>query len=282
MALFKKIDLILLCLILSLIFWVLESLIDISFSLSEYIVSGTHYFKAFIYPEGHELYMRIIVISILLTFGIFVQLLINKQRFIALHDPVTNAPNYKYVISELKKYFSYKQRSSYYIAVIKINRLSLIQRTLSNDLLNIFVSNVVKRLMGHMEHYFIGACWFSHFVFVINDKTSQAALDILSLKLNKAFEENFIIGKIPFHVDWNMGFVSMSDAHSAKESIQLACHALKDSYASGNNIATYQQGTEKEELLRIKRVGEIYKGIQHNEFKVYLQPKVELSSGSPH
>lgn len=279
----KKMDIFLLSILLSAIFWISESFIDYTFfnekkSIS-YSIMNSFWFEL-THPNQRELSMCFLVVSLMLLFGFISQIFINKQRFFATHDAITKAPNNRIIEQYIRQCFFDQDKKHGYIAVMKLNQLSLIHRILGIQYVNQLVSNVVDRLNLYLSENFIGMFLFGDFFFFIENKTIEVALKDLNKKLVEIFEKDVFLQGIPYHVEKNIGIARLSDAGTYDNAISMCYKALTNSYLNGDGIAIYEKSLDKEDKEKLLFIGELYTAIKKGEISIYLQPKVCLKTNS--
>lgn len=165
---FKKIDIFLLSIFFSIVFWISESSINYIFFNEKYFSNNkiSHPLKdsflhELIHPGQNELSMCILVVSLMLLFGALSQVFINKQRFFATHDAITKAPNNRLIEIFIKQCLLDPNKKNSYIAVMKLDQLSLIHRILGIKYVNQLACDVVDRLKVYLAGNFIGTFLFS-------------------------------------------------------------------------------------------------------------------------
>lgn len=214
----------------------------------------------------------------------------NKLEFQVYFDPLTKLKNVNslyndYTCSSYKKtnchckdfckgmeYFDLQS-----VIMININSITSISNILGNHIGNqtlIKISNILKT---YLSNYYIDLYKYSgnKFIFLLPKKVNITAKDILSL-----LEQPIIIEENIFTMNISIGVYSIDESkENIFESIKKASIALNNARKeNGSFIKYYDKSIEK--ILRDKFIleNDIKIGIDHNEFLLSYQPKVNCKT----
>ena|SRR3989344_3810045 len=125
-------------------YWILETLIHMIFFSGNYSSRQLdpttflmRFLYAFMHPDPHEFYMRLLISIIILGYGAYLYRLIRQelsnQEHSALYDALTNIPNRKLLIDKIESTLKLSRRKSQPFALFHINpaRMTPIRRLLS-------------------------------------------------------------------------------------------------------------------------------------------------------
>jgi EAL domain-containing protein (putative c-di-GMP-specific phosphodiesterase class I)/HAMP domain-containing protein len=188
------------------------------------------------------------------------------------YDANTGLTNRSEFLSRLEKLFSEKPKA-YSITVIQISTIRQVNYILGNDIARDVTSMVaarLKKLPNGIECSRLGDTLFA-VMHNHNQITTHIIKDTLSIPLTHDDYEidiNFTVG------------VSENDQDTPPEAaLQRARAALYR--AEENNIEIAEYDSEKDEPNEdsLTLMGEMRRGLQADEFQLYVQPKIDIKSG---
>jgi EAL domain-containing protein (putative c-di-GMP-specific phosphodiesterase class I)/GGDEF domain-containing protein len=278
----KRIDMILLSLIFTALFWIGESLVHFIFFEGQFVsknpIAHQHigYFLELFHPDQHELYMRLTFCLSLVLFGVIMQLIVSRLRFILSHDPITNLPNAVAITPQLRQLL--KNKSPHYLALVKLTHLKLIDQNLGSQYANLLVREVGRKATSRYGEFFLGVFRFSTFAFVIPMDAQSLAKNHLKKLMGVLFHDDIELSGIPFHVEAHASLTKINHANNIKTLLRFAYTAIDESLKTSSDITLFKTELDNMRNEDIRFVALFHKGIKSKQFKIYAQPKVDLNT----
>lgn len=202
-----------------------------------------------------------------------------QLSYLANYDALTSLPNRLYFKSQLHDAM---MRTSKEIVVIRVNidRFRFINDSIGNTAADELLKKIAIRIrdLNHPHVKLIarmGSDDFAIFLELKNSKDVQGYLD----KLIQSVDYPLVIYEHELYVKLSIG-VSVYPLHARQVDglINRAEQALQQAKRNGgDNICWYSQDLKVYSLANLQLESELRSAINHNELKIYYQPKVNLN-----
>ncbi len=215
-----------------------------------------------------------------------------RVKYLAFFDGLTGLPNRTYLEQELNRVLTLSKRLQRKTAVIfaNIDRFSRINESYGLAVGDALLQAVAHRIKDCLRDYDITArtgklvlgniSRFSgdEFAIVIDElETPEVGLRI-AMRITQAMAEPFHLPQITLHVSLSMGLaIAPADGESSHELIEKADAAMRTAKDKGRNrVEFYCHDISEAARTRMALESELRYAIEHQEFELYLQPKIAL------
>ncbi len=205
----------------------------------------------------------------------------HKLLFISQHDPITQLPNRAYFFDYLSKYLEKDDNElPFAIMTIGIDRFPQINQALGYQIGDRLLNHVAQRLEKELTQVQMLARLASNVFIVIVPEITPQNYQPLADKVMDIFSTPFSVYTVQIDIDVLIGFSFYpQDDISAAPLIQKADLALYAARYDVDRIDIYQQNKDPHHRNKISLMSELRDGINQNEFRVFYQPKVDLTKG---
>jgi len=119
------------------------------------------------------------------------------------------------------------------------------------------------------------------FSFILSDLKTGEGAAVVAERVMKAFEEPFELDGVKFYLNVSVGIsVYPENGQTINELLRCAENALVRSKRDGGNEYTFfSDSMNKNMAERIRMEGNIRKAVKEQEFVLYYQPKVDITTG---
>jgi len=202
----------------------------------------------------------------------------------ANHDSLTNLPNRTLFMTELKKNIQQAKNNQTNLALffIDLDQFKQINDSLGHDVGDKVLQIAAKRLKSKIRsNDLLARLGGDEFVAIINFKDIKYISHIASNILK--------ITKEPIHIDEHTLYISSSigisiypkDATNEKDLLKFADTAMYKAKDEGrNNYQFYDTQMTQKAYEKIIIKSELKNAISNNEFIIYLQPQIDISTNT--
>jgi len=218
-----------------------------------------------------------------------VELRTHEMERLSLFDPLTSLANRNLFQYEAQQAVNNYQQGNLKgapipkvgIILLDLDKFKRINDSLGHQLGDRLLGKIAERLKNATRSLgLVARLGGDEFAILVRNIKNAKQLELLSRKINQ------LIGK-PVQIDSNKMVVSCSIGASiiagkqaASDLIrhaEIAMYKAKDSGGNGYQLFDAAMATEAHRNLSLE--AEIRRGFEHNEFTLYLQPKVNMDSG---
>lgn len=203
----------------------------------------------------------------------------------AYHDALTGLPNRFKLHDELKQRIDQAQRKGTKVAIffIDLDNFKTINDTLGHsegDKFLLTAAEELRKSLGHND--VIGRLGGDEFVLIISDVISPIKIINAHDNIVRRFSEPFYVKGHEYRISCSIGIsLYPQDSDNASALIRKADMAMYHAKHMGKNRFHYfDESLERNALERVKLESDLMNAIAHDEFELYLQPKVSLLTGS--
>ena len=205
-------------------------------------------------------------------------------KYQAYHDALTKLPNRYLLYDRLKMMISHANRNKEKLAVmlLDLDRFKRINDTMGHPAGDLLLQEVATRLKDSLrDGDTVSRLGGDEFCIILEDIKSIENVLKVSQKIFKAFSKPFVLRNHELYVTTSIGVsIFPNDGDDVETLIKNADTAMYEAKAQGrNNVRLYTASMNDEALERLAIENEIIKGLEKNEFVVYYQPQLNLSTG---
>jgi diguanylate cyclase (GGDEF)-like protein len=207
-----------------------------------------------------------------------------EQEHLALHDDLTGLANRALFRDRVKQAIRVAEREQQTIAILlmDLDRFKEINDTLGHHHGDIVLKETARRLLTTLrETDTISRLGGDEFAMVLPHVPDPAAVLHVVDKITAALRVPFIVQGLTLDVGASIG-VAFFPAHGKDVDtlIQRADVAMYLAKTAKTAVEIYAVERDNYSPSRLALVGELRSAIEHNEFIVHYQPKVDLQSGT--
>ncbi len=210
---------------------------------------------------------------------------LNKKQveYIAFHDSLSELPNRAYIRENLQQIVETMRKNNFGALVfIDVDNFKNVNDTLGHNVGDELILKVVYLLKESLKDQDI-LCHMSIDKFLIINRSSNDELEIAGrvYDLMKKLKNNFDIEEYNIYVTASMGVAMYpKDGVNSDKLLRNADIAINFAKNSGKN--TYKFFTEEMKIKVAEEVAlqkELRQAVQREEFRVFYQPKINISTG---
>ncbi|KQL44766.1 hypothetical protein AN963_25725 [Brevibacillus choshinensis] len=202
---------------------------------------------------------------------------------LAYHDALTDLPNRRMYVQQLTKEIMQAKRFQSNMAVLflDMDRFKDINDSFGHDVGDMLLIEVAKRLQACVQPgdsvARLGGDEFTILLCQLTDsKQAEAVAELIMSQLQKPFELNGHLVTISSSIGIAM---FPQDGENAEDLLKRADTALYSVKSQGRNgYSLFDPTMEAKSLERILMENELRKAIEHEQFQVYYQPKMDIGS----
>ena len=206
-----------------------------------------------------------------------------EQEHLALHDVLTGLANRALFRDRVKQALRVAEREQQTVAVLlmDLDRFKEINDTLGHHHGDIVLQETARRLQATLRGTdTIARLGGDEFAMVLVHVPDPATIVLVAEKIRAALSVPFIVQGLTLDVRASIG-VAFSPAHGKDVDtlIQRADVAMYLAKTAQSGCEIYAVEKDQYSASRLALVGELRNAIDHDEFVVHYQPKVDLRSG---
>jgi diguanylate cyclase (GGDEF)-like protein/PAS domain S-box-containing protein len=208
-----------------------------------------------------------------------------EKEFLAFYDPLTKLPNRILTADRIKQALAQAKRDNSMLAIlfIDLDNFKTINDSIGHSAGDKVIQAVAKRLTAHIrQNDTVSRHGGDEFLLVATNVESIGDVTKIAQKVIDLFKEPFYTDDYVFTVSASIG-ISMypdsgKDYSTLLKEADLAMYKAKE--RGKNTFEFSEEGSSLQLLHQLKIQNKILDGIKQNEFELYYQPQVELSSGN--
>jgi diguanylate cyclase (GGDEF)-like protein len=209
------------------------------------------------------------------------QKLAKKERYKALHDPLTGLPNRKLFSINVKKTikFSKKNNNTFSVLMIDLNRFKEINDTLGHDIGDGVLVEISKRFNQIInKEQIVARLGGDEFALIIPDADNKQVISVCKA-LHESLNPLILVKHYALTVDMSVG-VAMYPEHGTdirmllKNSDVAMYQSKKDKVRS----VVYDEYLNRDSLRRLELISAIKQALVNHDFELYYQPIINTKN----
>ena len=199
----------------------------------------------------------------------------------AFSDPLSGLPNRRFILDKLSDLVSRSEPKPFAVLGLDLDGFKEINDTMGHDygdLLLIAVSRGINDVLNNAA--LLGRLGGDEFIVIIEDITCKKALNQLALDINAYLVKGFLIADKHVNVTTSIGIALFPDDGKTVESlVKCADLAMYKSKEKGrNNHHFFHESMLIDVVKKHELVEDLRKSISNDEFELYYQPIIDLST----
>ncbi|WP_409345218.1 putative bifunctional diguanylate cyclase/phosphodiesterase [Paenibacillus sp. MBLB4367] len=207
----------------------------------------------------------------------------NRIRHMAYYDDMTGLPNRRYFKEKLAEALAAASPEKIAVFYMDIDRFKLVNDSFGYDYGNMLMLQVAERLTRCISaDDFLARTEGDEFAIGYTGVMSAEELRRRADTIAKLLEQPFVVGGDSIHLSTSIGVSLFSGAEEedAETLMKYAEIALSQSKESGkNNYQVFNQAMKTGSMQRLKMESELRRALLNEEFELFYQPQMEVSSG---
>jgi PAS domain S-box/diguanylate cyclase (GGDEF) domain len=203
---------------------------------------------------------------------------------LAYHDTLTDLPNRRLFMDRLRKEVRQAQRCHSQLAIIflDLDRFKYINDSLGHEAGDLFLIKAAQRISHCIRSSdMVARLGGDEFIVLLTNISSSAEVESVSQRIQTSLQEPIELCGQSHSMSCSMGIALFpADGRDPDELLKradMALYAVKDS--GRNGVSFFHSDMEERSLERILLENELKKAIQHEQFRIDYQPKLDLSTG---
>ncbi|MEK4426197.1 bifunctional diguanylate cyclase/phosphodiesterase [Solibacillus sp. FSL K6-1523] len=203
-----------------------------------------------------------------------------KMQFMAYHDDITNLPNERYLMENLKKRI-YINDSQSAILAIEIDRFSTFKASLGKTCADQMLGMTAKRLQQILPgKYVLSILRDGSFILVIDDMKNTQYLMQLALQLQQIMKEPFDIQHFSLKGVLNIGIALYPvDAKNEEEFVMAAIYAMDEARKHPSRIKFYETTMSYGMAEKVILENDLHNALENDELFLEYQPQINIQTG---
>ncbi|HSQ05402.1 MAG TPA: diguanylate cyclase, partial [Burkholderiales bacterium] len=207
-----------------------------------------------------------------------------KLVYLAHYDGLTALPNRTLFLDRLRQTLAQARRRDKLVAImfLDLDRFKITNDTLGHSAGDDLLTQVASRLLDRVRvGDTVGRFGGDEFGLILSDLRTLEDARHVAQKIMNAFEEPFLLERSEVYVSGSIG-ISMYPADSDDEGTLMknADAAMYRAKESGrNNFQFYTAEMNAQALHRLDMESSLRRALEREEFLLYYQPKVSLTTG---
>jgi diguanylate cyclase (GGDEF)-like protein len=202
----------------------------------------------------------------------------------ALHDRLTDLPNYNFLIQKLERLFAEaaKQDGKIHLLSIQLSRIGAISSTLGHKASDQVVSLAAELLQRNLEATeVLGHIGSEEFLLIVSGGEIDSALERAEI-LRDILIAGVTLERVNFQLQSTIGIACYPE-HGTEpaDALRKACIARSEAESRGEELGIYRHGREHFHVRQFRIVNDLRGAIRRNEIRVWYQPKIRLPEGTP-
>ncbi len=213
------------------------------------------------------------------------QSIADREEHITFHarfDALTGLPTRLSALDEIEAAILRAATNTQPVTVllVDLNNFSDIGSSLGYDISDALRCQAAERLRAGLDaRHMLGRIEGDQFVVVLDGRDVDQATEIAE-DLVRLLGGGLSVRDINVSVEARVGIASFPQhAADAEQLLQRAAVARNDARNSDVRIRIYQEGNDGRNRRQLTILGDLRKAARHDEFRLYLQPKVQLPDG---
>lgn len=202
----------------------------------------------------------------------------------SLHDSLTGLPNRDNLHSQLNLMVANAKRYQRKFAVLflDLDHFKNVNDTLGHNVGDMLLISVAKKLKAIVrKNDLISRIGGDEFIIIINDFDDARSLEMVIMKILEAFRNEWIIKNHLLRLSVSVGVaIYPDDSIEINDLMKFADIAMYKAKSQGRDQFSFFTATLNQQIQEeVAMANDMHRAFSDNEFVLYYQPKIEISTG---
>lgn len=167
------------------------------------------------------------------------------------------------------------------VMLVDLNNFSDIGLSLGHDIGDALRCQAAERLRAGLDaRHLLARLEGDQFLAVLKEAGVDQAREMAE-DVQRILGAGLSVRNVSVAADASIGIAGFPDhARDAEELVQRAAFAAREARQSGQEIQVYRAGNEEGHLRQLAILADLRRAARHDEFRLFLQPKIRLADGS--
>ncbi|HEY0843214.1 putative bifunctional diguanylate cyclase/phosphodiesterase [Methylotenera sp.] len=204
---------------------------------------------------------------------------------LAHYDQLTGLPNRVLFLDRFKQDIKKAQRTGQIVTLmfLDLDKFKEVNDSLGHDIGDMLLKDVARRLESCVrESDTVARMGGDEFTIILNDINSQVNIERIAQDILNQLTTPFHLGDEVIHVSTSIGISNYpKDGTEVELLLKNADQAMYVAKEQGRNRYQYFTPVMQEEALkRMRLISDLWGALNDNQFRVYYQPIVDLTTGA--
>lgn len=203
---------------------------------------------------------------------------------LAYHDSLTELPNRRLFMDRLRREVQQAKRFQSQMAVLflDIDRFKYINDSWGHEIGDLILMETAQRIKKCIRSGdLVARLGGDEFTVMLTNLASKEEVEGVTQRIHASFHDPIKLGKQFYHMSCSIGAaffpVDGKDADELLKRADMALYSVKERGRDGYSF--FHPDMEERSLERILLENELRKAIEHEQFHIDYQPKMDLSTG---
>lgn len=247
--------------------------------------------------KGGEYYAELLTISVLKNdageitnyLGVFTDITETKLQqekldLMAYYDVLTKLPNRALFIDRFNQAVAHSKRSNSHLAIcyIDLDKFKPINDNYGHEIGDQILIEVAKRIIASIrEEDTVSRQGGDEFALLISNVESQAHCEQTLERIHYALTKPIIVNEISHQISASSGYtIYPNDTGDIDTLLRHADQAMYQAKQSGRNrYLLFDAEQDQQTTQKQRQLNEIEQALNHHEFQLYYQPKINMATG---
>ena len=198
----------------------------------------------------------------------------------AFSDPLSGLPNRRYILNKLADLIEHEKDKKFAVLALDLDGFKEINDTLGHDYGDLLLIAVSKSIASVLGTEILARLGGDEFIILVENIISLSDVESISIDIHNHLSKGFVIKGKHVYVTTSIGIAVFPEHGDTVENIvKCADLAMYKSKAAGRNCHHFFNASMLDDVVKKRELVETLRhSVKNNEFELYYQPIVDLST----